>query len=92
MAGVAPGFGFSIGADLSLLHLSGKRPDPVSGFGTAVFVSGGAAGLGGSLALSQGSDAVNLTASLGYGFGLGGGVGFYYATPLGGLNLGVGSP
>lgn len=92
MAGVAPGFGFSFGADLSLLHLSGKRPEPVSGFGTAVFVSGGVAGLGGSLALSQGSDAVNLTASLGYGFGLGGGVGFYYATPLGGLGAGFGSP
>jgi hypothetical protein len=53
------------------------------GFGTALFVSGGVAGLGGSLALAQGTNGVNLTGTVGYGFGFGGGAGFYYALPLG---------
>lgn len=80
LLGVVPGAGFSIGAERVLWQSPVQQ---AGGFGTALFVSGGASGIGGSLALSQGTNGVNLTGTLGYGFGLGGGAGFYYALPLG---------
>ncbi|MGA1674874.1 MAG: hypothetical protein ACO377_00405, partial [Pseudomonadales bacterium] len=78
--GVIPGAGLSIGAEQVLWQSPQQQ---ASGFGTALFVSGGVVGMGGSLALAQGTNGVNLTGTVGYGFGFGGGAGFYYALPLG---------
>lgn len=80
LLGVVPGAGLSIGAERVLWQSPTQQ---AGGFGTALFVSGGVAGLGGSLALAQGTNGVNLTGTVGYGFGFGGGAGFYYALPLG---------
>jgi RHS repeat-associated protein len=74
--GVVGGVGASLGVERSLFASDHQSS---SGFGTAVKVSGGAAGLGGSLAMMQGTDGVNATGAIGFGFGFGGGVGFYYA-------------
>jgi hypothetical protein len=75
--GVIGGVGASLGAQHTLF-VSERQSD--SGFGTAVKVSGGVAGLGGGLAMMQGTDGVNISAAVGFGFGFGGGVGFYYTT------------
>lgn len=82
MLGVVPGAGFSVGTEGALFS---SEFQAASGFGTAVFVSGGVVGIGGSLGLAQGTNGFSVTGAIGYGFGLGGGVGFYYAMPVGAI-------
>jgi len=82
MVGVVPGAGFSVGTEGTLFS---SEFQAASGYGTAVFVSGGVVGIGGSLGLAQGTNGFSVTGTIGYGFGFGGGVGFYYAMPVGAI-------
>jgi RHS repeat-associated protein len=82
LVGVFPGGGVSFGSE-GVLFESDFQSN--SGVGTAVMVSGGVAGFGGSIGMAQGTNGVNVTGAVGYGFGLSGGVGFYYAGPIGSI-------
>jgi len=82
MVGVVPGAGFSVGTEGTLFA---SEFQAASGYGTAVFATGGVVGIGGSLGLAQGTNGFSVTGAVGYGFGFGGGVGFYYAMPVGAI-------
>jgi RHS repeat-associated protein len=77
LIGVVGGVGGSLGVEHSLFASEAQSS---SGFGTAVKVSGGMEGIGGSMVMTQGTDGVNVSGAVGFGFGFGGGVGFYYTT------------
>jgi RHS repeat-associated protein len=81
--GVIPGAGVAAGSEVGIATIG---PRDSSGVGTAVVVAGGLARVGGSVSIFAGSDGVGITGAAGYGFGLGGGVGFYYTTTLGTLS------
>jgi RHS repeat-associated protein len=82
MLGVIPGAGFSVGSEATLFSSDFQSS---SGYGTALFATGGASGIGGSLGIAQGTNGFSVTGAAGYGFGFGGGLGFYYAMPVGSL-------
>jgi hypothetical protein len=80
MFGVIPGAGVSLGTEGPMFSSEFQGS---WGYGTALFVSGGVSGIGGSIGMAQGTNGFNITGAAGYGFGFGGGVGFYVSGPLG---------